>query len=410
MRNWKGKLFAILLISAVCLIIHVFNPVHRQALEEKRSDRSKSLDRMSNSRSNNSESENGRNNTTDSEHNIGMMQTTATKYFGNGATATRVDTLWIDIADISGQVVGRAVSSEVVGDDIIGYGGNTPVLIVVDNDGKIKGVELLENAESSNFVNRIKESDFFDLWNGKTLAESATFSPDAISGATITSIAVVQNVNKAAQKATAIEVVDAFNWYDLLKSVVASLLIICAIIICFRPAKFMKYRTWLMLASIIILGVWLGEFLSIQMFYRWITGGIVFRYTIFVLFCVSIILPLFFSKPIYCTYLCPFGASQELVGKITKRKIKISEGASFYLGLIKKLYLVFLIVLALSSSTIDFTNFEPFTVFIYQSVSTVVIILASVILFLSLFINRPWCRYACPTGFILSLLHKGVKK
>lgn len=407
MKRWNSKILGLLLVISVCVAVHVFRPDHIKALNEAKS--LHSSDRPHGRRGDNVMVESVGSWDTQLMDNNNDVSIAASNIFGLNVSIKQTDSLWFDIIDAKNEILGRAIVSKNIGDEIVGYAGATPVFIGLNTENKIAGVELLNNAESVGFVNRIERAGFFDLWNGKTLEEAAVFVPDAVSGATITSNAVIQNVNKVAQIATSIKSNSVFNWLDLFKFIAVLVIVVCGIVICFNPARFMKYRIWLMISSIIVLGIWLGEFMSIQLFYTWISGGFVIRYTILLLFVVSFVLPLFFNKPIYCTYLCPFGSLQELLGKLTNRKIQISDNVAFYLGLIRKMYLVLIIVIALSFSNVDFTNFEPFTIFVYQSVSVFVIFMASTILLLSLFINRPWCRFICPTGLVFNILNKGIK-
>ena len=51
----------------------------------------------------------------------------------------------------------------------------------------------------------------------------------------------------------------------------------------------------------------------------------------------------------------------------------------------------------------DIMNYEVFSAFMFKQASLAVMILAVVFLILSIFINRPYCRYICPTGALLKL-------
>ncbi|MBQ5571773.1 MAG: 4Fe-4S binding protein, partial [Bacteroidales bacterium] len=120
--------------------------------------------------------------------------------------------------------------------------------------------------------------------------------------------------------------------------------------------------------------------------------------------------PLFLGKQFYCMYVCPFGACQELVGKINpKHKLKISPKVAKWLRYLRYVLLVVLGALLCTSLDISIENFEPFSAFKFQFASLAVLILAGVMLVLSIFINRPWCTFLCPTGAFFSLFMKNTK-
>ena len=109
------------------------------------------------------------------------------------------------------------------------------------------------------------------------------------------------------------------------------------------------------------------------------------------------------KKPYYCYFVCPFGALQELVYKASRLHIRKPPPAAAYSVNIRKVLLLIIAVLILLDAGVNFTLFEPFTFFLFRSASLVVLAIAAVSLILSVFIARPWCHYACPTGALLDL-------
>jgi polyferredoxin len=51
-------------------------------------------------------------------------------------------------------------------------------------------------------------------------------------------------------------------------------------------------------------------------------------------------------------------------------------------------------------------KYEPFSAFLFQHASWIVLILAGSVLSISVVIPRPWCRFVCPMGQILSWIQK----
>lgn len=88
----------------------------------------------------------------------------------------------------------RSITTEKIGHDIVGYAGNVPVRINLREDGRIVSVEPLENVETPAFFNRVLESGILERWNGLTPEEALKVQVDAVSGATYSSKALIQNV------------------------------------------------------------------------------------------------------------------------------------------------------------------------------------------------------------------------
>lgn len=84
-----------------------------------------------------------------------------------------------------------------------GYGGPISMIVGVDNDLKVTGVEIISQNETAGLGAKCMEKDFQNQFRGKTenIVVSKTGAKDneidAISSATITSKAVTKGVNEA---------------------------------------------------------------------------------------------------------------------------------------------------------------------------------------------------------------------
>lgn len=88
-------------------------------------------------------------------------------------------------------------SSYPYGQKIIGFSGPTPLFIAVDKQQKIIGMVAAPNRESPEYFPRTKS--LLKSWNGKTLKEAAEFTPDATTGATFSSKAIIRTVHATAK-------------------------------------------------------------------------------------------------------------------------------------------------------------------------------------------------------------------
>jgi hypothetical protein len=125
---------------------------------------------------------------------------------------------------------------------------------------------------------------------------------------------------------------------------------------------------------------------------------------------------------IYCGYICPFGALQELLGYVLpgRFKSKISADAMRWGRFVKYVVLFALVTAFFLSRDRTTLSAEPlisaFNVHFLQGLSaaamaepqTVIGAMMAASLLAALFYDRFWCRYVCPVGAFLSLLNHVV--
>lgn len=84
--------------------------------------------------------------------------------------------------------------------DVIGYDGPTPLKITVV-DGVVASVEALPNTETPRFFERVLASGLLESVVGKKPADAAEIQLDAVTGATYSSQAVIENLRAGLRKA-----------------------------------------------------------------------------------------------------------------------------------------------------------------------------------------------------------------
>ena len=77
--------------------------------------------------------------------------------------------------------------------DVIGYDGPTPLLIKVVK-GVVVKVEALPNTESPSYFDRVVKGGLLKAVVGKKVSDAAKMKLDAVSGATYSSEAVIENL------------------------------------------------------------------------------------------------------------------------------------------------------------------------------------------------------------------------
>ena len=294
------------------------------------------------------------------------------------------------------------VNTTVIGKDIVGYGGQTPVEIYI-KDGRIQKIRILSNRETPEFLGAVRNSDLLESLDGKTLQEASETRLDGVSGATFTSSALIQNimagVNYALDDSRTPKAQKPERPPLDLKFYFTLVVVACgAVLPWFLKSK--KYRYLQLALNVGILGFWGGTFISYSLMVSYLTNGItqVLLIPVVLMLLTAFIYPMFGKVDYYCTWLCPYGAIQELAGKCVKWKIPMSGKVVKALGVFRQVLWFALMWLLWTGLWFDWMGYEPFAAFFVKDASPVVLGIAGGFLLLSFVVQRPYCRFVCPTG------------
>ena len=86
------------------------------------------------------------------------------------------------------------INTTTLASDVEGYAGPTPLKIYV-KAGKVEKIEALPNVVTPKYFALITRQ-LLDKWNGLTTKKAATQEVDAVTGATFSSDAVIENVRR----------------------------------------------------------------------------------------------------------------------------------------------------------------------------------------------------------------------
>lgn len=157
-------------------------------------------------------------------------------------------------------------------------------------------------------------------------------------------------------------------------------------------------------------------------------GGVVTLYNLFtlgtfiqkihmsavILMSIVFLLAILFG-PVFCSFICPLGTVQELIGKLGKRIWKkrfnhfVPMSLHRILVYFRYVVLAMVVVVTARSGYLMFEDIDPYNAlfsFWSDEVSPKALVVLSVTLVASFFVERPWCKYACPYGALLGLSNK----
>ena len=313
------------------------------------------------------------------------------------------------------------VNTKPLAKDVQGYGGQVPLKIHI-KDGRVAAVEAEPNAESPDFFNRAKT--LLNHWQGKSVDEALAEEVDAVSGATFSSKAIIANMQRGLAYAkqhgqwgedgsvgalgTSAPPIEGGSVGALETSAPPIVALIVVLLGAVVPLFYNNRRLHLvqLAVNVVVLGLWTGTFVSYTLFLRVFSGGVSLSAigalaAPLLMLIVALIYPLAGRSGHYCANICPFGSAQELAGKLSRRKLRITPRVLKLLSVLRNLLWGVLMALLLTGTCTAWIDYELFTAFLYSSASVWVIVLAALFLVLSVWVPRPYCRFVCPTGALV---------
>lgn len=219
--------------------------------------------------------------------------------------------------DNQGNVVWKAVLSQVCAPTLRGYAGPVPILAGIDSEGNVTGIRILEHQETPTFVRGIEDAWFLDQFKGKTL--SSPLRPfedfDGITHATVTVKAICSGVRAslhyAAHPGSTFQEPDQASSE---KNVVPIAGLCLAVVAIFLENAISRILTSAII--LLLLGFLTQQFLSLAHLpiflgnFRNLMG---LPLPLLALWGVSALAILVRVRG-YCLFLCPMGRFQELIG------------------------------------------------------------------------------------------------
>ncbi|MFC1770519.1 4Fe-4S binding protein [Candidatus Margulisiibacteriota bacterium] len=299
--------------------------------------------------------------------------------------------------------------------DVHGYGGLMDLLVDVDREGSLKNVRVISSNETGFYLATVQE--WLNNLKGKNIFGQKTDRPEdirqvrTVTGATVTSGAVLdilyQTGNIFSGRALCKEVKKSAlaQPRNLFFVVFLAVFTLGAVLI--RLWKLFHLRRMFLVAVLVLGGFWLNAQYSLVHVFSLFKAQSYDALTICSLLMLAVLAIVLLFGNIYCGYLCPFGALQELVFWL--KGWLLGKRADFLKLLpVKNLfrfarwvkYIALLVIMALFfagySSVMDA---DPLASVFSVPGGFVLLVLAA-----GLFINRFWCRILCPTGAFLGFV------
>jgi len=229
---------------------------------------------------------------------------------------------------------------------------------------------------------------------------------DVVTGATYSSNALVANARLAFNLYTAHqETVGPAPVIGWTKTVVVVLVLMAGLLAASCRHGRRGLRVLVLLLNIAVLGFWTGQFLSFSLLRGWMMNGVDpwGALSALVLVVAAVLLPFFGYRKHYCTWVCPYGALQELAFRVPVPKLKVSARTFKWLHRLRLGLLMALLFALWMGTGAVLLDYEPFGAFLVSGADLGVLAVAAGFVVLGLFVPRPWCTALCPLGMLLDL-------
>lgn len=309
-----------------------------------------------------------------------------------------------------------------------GWGGPLQAATVIDEQGIIKQVIIIDHKETPSYFVKILRHRFFEKFKGKKVSDPFILNDDidTVSQATISAEAFTKAIRVGShtigKKIFNLKIKEEksqwkFGINEIILFIIYALILIGALM----KIKILRYVT--LAAGFVFLGFYLNSSISIgnisSIFFGYFPS--IKENTFWWLLVPGILLITFISKKnLYFSWLCPFGAMQEFTAKIGGINIRLSKKIIKSAGYLSYLLTWIALMIIFLTSNPALGVYEPFaTLFGLEGIGIQWFILPIVILG-SFVLPRFWCRFFCPVRVMMELtikarrgldkVLKGIKK
>jgi NosR/NirI family nitrous oxide reductase transcriptional regulator len=117
-------------------------------------------------------------------------------------------------------------------------------------------------------------------------------------------------------------------------------------------------------------------------------------------FLLPVLFTLLFGR-VFCGSVCPLGAAQEAV---LLRPVRVPPWVESALGIIPFFYLGIVVAVAAAGGRFLVCHMDPFVLFFRLGGDPHMLVAGVLVLVISVFVGRPYCRFLCPYGALLRTL------
>jgi Na+-translocating ferredoxin:NAD+ oxidoreductase RnfG subunit len=291
-----------------------------------------------------------------------------------------------------------------------GYGGPFVLGIRIMEDGKIHEIIPLDHKETPAFVKKIEDARYRDQFIAKNVSDDFIVGVDinAVSGATVTTMAAVQAIRNGAHLAAVQKFKLDPKWEKVpWKFGLDEILILVIFVLAFVP-KIYKEKPWkyiYLAATIVVVGFYLNAAISVGNIAGLALGyipGIKDHLIWWILVVGTVVGVILLGKNVYCYRVCPFYGIEYLLQKISGMKLNPSRALLTRARYIVNFLLWLSLMVIFLSKHPALGSYEPFAMMFSLNGTGIQWFILPLALIGSFFMSTFWCRFFCPCGQALT--------
>jgi NosR/NirI family transcriptional regulator, nitrous oxide reductase regulator len=290
--------------------------------------------------------------------------------------------------------------------DAYGYGGPIRVAVGLDGQGHITQIALLQQSESLAFLRKIIDQGLPEALAGRSWSSEFRVGRDidAVTGATASLDGLAGAVRIACQRAARLAGVVVSTPPRQRPAVggpeVVLILLYAAGFLAYRRSGVLgrRLQTVTLVVGVLAIGLWLNGGMSLIHINAFLLGywPAWQDHLYWYLLIGGVLLPILLTgKSLYCSHLCPFGATQQALAGLGPTRT-VPEPWHGLLRTSQRILVWVAVVVALVFRNPALIPYDVSgTLFGWTGLTWQFAVLA-VVLVASLVITRPWCNYLCP--------------
>ncbi|UJF17274.1 FMN-binding protein [Vibrio sp. SS-MA-C1-2] len=294
------------------------------------------------------------------------------------------------------------------------YGGPLLLVTLYDTKGKITRLDILANNDTPAYIQKLYNHRYLNQFlNKQVIDEKSHQSFDAVSGATISSTAIMRAHYRGLEQASVI----SFGTQQTLIKQELNLenqhFVLIGFVILALLSQVIKHPAYKLILAIMSLGgmgFWLNQMISVSYFSAVLLGYTpsIYENLSFWIICGSVLVAIIvLGRNIYCGNICPFSALQFLISKLTGLNFPIPRYIKRYGSYLPKFGLWLALFTGLLTTVPIAGTYEPFSmIFSLEGIGIQWAILPIFVIG-SVFVPKLFCRYFCPAGQGLDYLVLG---
>ncbi|MCF7790716.1 MAG: 4Fe-4S binding protein [Victivallales bacterium] len=330
---------------------------------------------------------------------------------------------YYSVYDQNGENTGYIIRTKDFTDYVGGYAGALEMMSFLSPDGKIKNFTIINSNETPAYLKEVMRKK--NIFLGENVFKSyKNYSLNAVTGATVTSKGISKTLFYAGNtfKSAIAPGTEKAGVPDKGQSVSLQFIVFAIFIMISVLTGTLKHKSvlnkkvryvFLLAVAVLLGGLYNIQYSSDQVF-ALLSGKINFSgINIFLILTIGIPVLVILFGNLYCGFLCPFGALQELINSVSKplsRKFNIGnrfveKNVFAALRSLKYILLFILVILFTLTRKRGIAEGSDILLGVFSFNRSPLVFLSIVFLIISAFFNRFWCRILCPAGAFLSMFN-----